>query len=251
MFESMSHTSLIAAFLAGLLSFVSPCVLPLVPSYVMYITGLSLDQLTDAGERRRMRKTIVLNALFFIVGFSGVFIAFGASASLIGQGLANHQALIRRIGGAVIILFGLHLTGLLKLEFLMTERRVHLRRRSIGYLGSLAVGATFAAGWTPCVGPVLGTMLLYASSQDRLTDGVALLSFYSFGLGLPLFMTAVGLDRFLACVKHVRAYFRMVSLGSGAVLIWFGIMIYSDRLADLTSFFERYGIGWYWGIDGE
>src|SRR5581483_6864357 len=221
MLEALPQTSLMAAFLAGLLSFVSPCVLPLVPSYVTYITGLSLDQLSDSVERHWQRRAIVLNSLLFITGFSIVFIAFGASASLIGQVLTSYQRRLRQAGGVLIILFGLHLLGILKLRFLMTERRLHLRSRPTGYIGSLLIGATFAAGWTPCVGPVLGTMLLYASTTDTLADGVTLLTFYSFGLGLPLFATALGVDRFLTYVKRVRSYLRLVSIISGVFLIVF------------------------------
>jgi cytochrome c-type biogenesis protein len=239
-----------AAFLAGLLSFVSPCVLPLVPSYLMYITGLSLDQLSDSLERHRLRNTIVANALLFIAGFSLVFIAFGASASLIGQMLTDYQYLIRKVGGVFIVLFGLYLMGILNLSFLMAEKRIHLRNRPAGYAGSVLIGATFAAGWTPCVGPVLGTMLMYASTTDTFADGVTLLGFYSLGLGLPLFASALGVDRFLICFKHVREYGRAMSAVSGMFLIIMGLLIYSDSFALLTSLFERHGIGSYLGADG-
>ncbi|MGQ0812354.1 MAG: cytochrome c biogenesis CcdA family protein [Nitrospiraceae bacterium] len=251
MIESLPQTSLMAAFLAGLLSFVSPCVLPLVPSYLMYITGLSLDQLTDSAGRRRLRKTIVANSLLFIAGFSLVFIAFGASASMIGRLLTDHQHLIRKVGGILIALFGLYLLGIFKLKFLMSEKRFHFQSRPAGYLGSLLIGATFAAGWTPCVGPVLGTMLMYASTAGTLADGVTLLAFYSFGLGLPLFAASMGVDRFLVYFKQVRAYVGMLSAVSGVFLIVFGLMIYGDSLALLTAFFERHGIGSYLGTDGD
>jgi cytochrome c-type biogenesis protein len=243
MIELLPQTSLMAAFLAGSLSFVSPCVLPLVPSYLMYITGLSLEQLVDSAEQNRLRKTIAINALLFIAGFSLVFIAFGASASLIGRLLTDHQPLIRKVGGILIVLFGLYLLGIVKLTFLMSEKRIHFRSRPAGYLGSLLIGATFAASWTPCVGPVLGTMLMYASTTDTLADGVILLAFYSLGLGLPLFAAAMGVDRFLAYFTQVRAYVGVVSSVSGIFLIVFGLIIYSDSLALLTSFFERHGIG--------
>ena len=250
MLDILPHTSLMAAFLAGLLSFVSPCLLPLVPSYVAYITGLSWEQLTSAAERRRARKTIVVNALLFIAGFSLVFIAFGASASLIGRLLTDYQHLIRKVGGVLIALFGLYVMGLVNLKFLMTEWRIHLQSRPAGYIGSLLIGATFAAGWTPCVGPVLGTMLMYAGTADTLADGVTLLAFYSLGLGLPLFAAAMGVDRFLACFTHLRAYGKAVSVVSGLFLLIFGLIVYSDSLALLTSFFERHGIGSYLGTDG-
>lgn len=247
MMQSIPQISLIAAFSAGLLSFVSPCVLPLVPSYISYITGLSVEQLTDASERVKFKKAIVLNSLLFILGFSSVFVTFGASASFFGQLLISHQDLIRRIGGVLIIVFGLYLLGILNLKFLKMEHRFQFRNRPAGYLGSFLIGIAFAAGWTPCVGPVLGSILLYASTTDSLFDGVVLLTFYSFGLGLPLFLTALGVDRFLVYFKEVRAYLWGVSTVSGVMLIFVGVMIYANSLTIVTSFFERHGIGWYLG----
>ena len=239
------EASLMAAFLAGLLSFVSPCVLPLVPSYITYITGLSLDQLAGAGERRRVRTTIILNALLFIAGFSGVFIAFGASASLLGQFLAEYQDLVRKTGGVLIVLFGLYLTGVVKLMPLMRERRVHFHSRPAGYVGSVLIGAAFAAGWTPCVGPVLGTVLMYAGTTETIWDGVTLLSYYSLGLGLPLFVVALGVDRFLIYYKQVRGYLGPVTVVSGMILVLFGIVLFTNGLPFLTAFFERLGLGSY------
>lgn len=168
MTESFPHTSLLTAFLAGLLSFASPCVLPLVPSYLMYITGLSLEQLSDSTERQRRSQAIVANSCLFIAGFSIVFIAFGASASAVGRLLTDYQDFIRKVGAGTMVLFGLHLMGLVTLSWFMMEKRVHLRSRPVGYLGSMVIGATFAAGWTPCVGPLLGSMLLFASMSDTL-----------------------------------------------------------------------------------
>jgi len=244
MLQSMPQISLVAAFSAGLLSFVSPCVLPLVPSYISYITGLSVEQLTDAGERSKFKTAIVVNALLFIAGFSSVFIAFGASASFIGQMLITYQDHIRRIGGMMIIVFGLYLLGIVNLNFLKMEHRYQFRNRPAGYLGSFLIGVAFAAGWTPCVGPVLGTILLYASTTDSLLNGIVLLACYSLGLGLPLFLTALGVDRFLAYFKEVRAYLWGVSTVSGVFLIVVGIMIYANSLTMITSFLEQHGIGW-------
>jgi cytochrome c-type biogenesis protein len=247
MTQSIPQISLIAAFSAGLLSFVSPCVLPLVPSYISYITGLSVEQLTDASERVKFKKAIVLNSLLFIAGFSSVFIAFGASASLLGQVLITYQDHIRRFGGALIVVFGLYLLGILNVSFLKMEHRFQFRSRPAGYLGSFLIGVAFAAGWTPCVGPVLGSILLYASTTDSLVSGVVLLTSYSLGLGLPLFLTALGVDRFLAYFKQARAYLWGVSTVSGVLLVVVGVMIYANSLTVVTSFLERYGIGWYLG----
>jgi cytochrome c-type biogenesis protein len=247
MTESVQSISLVAAFSAGLLSFVSPCVLPLVPSYVSYITGLSIEQLTDVSERSRFRKAIIINSLLFIAGFSSVFVAFGASASFLGQVLFAYQEHLRRFGGIVVILFGLYLLGILNLNFLKMEHRYQFRNRPAGLLGSFLIGIAFAAGWTPCVGPVLGTILLYASTTESMMSGVVLLTFYSLGLALPLFLTALGVDRFLSYFKEVRSYLWGVSTVSGVLLIIVGVMIYGNSLTMITSFLERYGIGWYLG----
>ena len=246
--DSITQVSLFAAFSAGLLSFISPCVLPLVPSYLSYITGLSVENLAKVEERERFKSAILLNALLFIAGFSTVFIAFGASASLIGQVLYEYQDLIRKIGGILIIIFGLYLLGILKLNFFMTERRLmHFESRPAGYVGSFLIGTAFAAGWTPCVGPVLGTILAYASTTESMSGGVMLLSAYSFGLGLPFFLTAFGMDTFLSYFKSLRSYLGGVSFVSGGLLILVGIMIFTDSVTLFTSFLERNGIGWYIG----
>ena len=246
--DSITQVSLFAAFSAGLLSFISPCVLPLVPSYLSYITGLSVENLAKEEERERLRSAIILNALLFIAGFSTVFIAFGASASLIGQVLYEYQDIIRKVGGVLIIIFGLYLLGILKLNILMTERRlVHFESRPVGYFGSFLIGTAFAAGWTPCVGPVLGTILAYASTTESMSGGVMLLSAYSFGLGLPFFLTAFGMDTFLNYFKNFRTYLGGVSFISGGLLVLVGIMIFTDSVTLFTSFLERNGIGWYIG----
>ena len=245
--ESLNQIGLFAAFSAGLLSFVSPCVLPLVPSYISYISGLSIEQLSNAEERGRFRKVIIVNSLLFISGFSAVFILFGASASLVGQLLITYQDFVRKLGGVLIVIFGLYLLGVLNLSFLATEKRFHFKSRPAGYLGSVLVGVAFAAGWTPCVGPVLGTILLYASTTDSLLNGVSLLSAYSLGLGLPLFATALGVDRFLAYFKQERAYLWGVSAVCGVFLIIVGVLIYANSLTIITSFLEQHGIGWYVG----
>lgn len=248
MIDSLNQVSLFAAFSAGLLSFVSPCVLPLVPSYVSYITGLSLEQLTDAAERHRLRKTILVNSLLFIAGFSTVFIAFGASASFLGQVLYQYQDIIRKIGAVFIIVFGLYMVGLLKLKFFMTEHRlVEFRSRPVGYAGSFLIGTAFAAAWTPCVGPILGAILAYASTTESMQDGIMLLASYSAGLGLPLFITAFSVDSFLNYFKKARLYLRGVSVVGGSFLILAGVLIYGDSLTRITSFLERNGIGWYIG----
>lgn len=247
MFEHAPNISLFIAFAAGLLSFVSPCVLPLVPSYITYITGLTLEELTTQTERKGVRAIIIANSLLFIAGFSIVFIAFGASASLVGQLLVTYQDFIRKLGGVLIVVFGLYVMGILKIKFLMAEKRMHLKSRPAGYVGSVLVGVAFAAGWTPCVGPILGTILVYASTTDSMLTGVELLSSYSLGIGLPLFITALAVDSFLNYFKKVRAYMYGISVASGIFLVLIGVLIYTNSLTLLTGILERHGIGWYIG----
>lgn len=248
MTESLTQVSIFAAFSAGLLSFVSPCVLPLVPSYISYITGLSLEQLSDVAERQWFRTSIILNSLLFIAGFSIVFIAFGASASLVGQLLFEYQSLLRKVGGVIIILFGLYLLGMFKMKFLMTDHRlIQFSNRPAGYVGSFLIGTAFAAAWTPCVGPILGAILFYASMTDSTQTGVVLLASYSAGLGLPLMLATLSVDRFLISFKKARGYLWGVSVLSGGCLVVVGSLIYMDSFARLTSFLERNGVGWYIG----
>jgi len=239
MFAHGPDISLFIAFAAGLLSFVSPCVLPLVPSYVTYITGLTIEELTSETQRARVRGTIIANSLLFI--------AFGASASLAGQLLLTYQDFLRKLGGVIIVVFGLYVMGLLKLKFLMAEKRVHFTSRPAGYAGSVLVGVAFAAGWTPCVGPILGTILLYASTTDSMLTGVKLLTSYSMGIALPLFITALAIDSFLNYFKKIKAYMYGISLASGIFLVLVGVMIYTNSLTILTSILERNHIGWYIG----
>ncbi|MGB5055353.1 MAG: cytochrome c biogenesis protein CcdA [Nitrospirales bacterium] len=250
MVESGTHISqvtLSAAFGAGLLSVVSPCVLPLVPSYVSYITGLSIDPLRDNSGRDRIRKTIIFNSLLFIGGFSVVFIAFGLSAGWFGQWLINYQDHLRKMGGGLIVLFGLYVLGLFNFGFLSQEWWLHFRSRPLGYLGSFLIGVTFAVGWTPCVGPILSSIFLSAGTTDTAVDGLALLVFYSIGMGLPLLVTAVCLDRLLTRFRGIRTFMMPLSVLSGLLLVAFGGLLYTNSFFFLASYLERSGIGWYIG----
>lgn len=245
--QTAQTLSFMIAFSAGFLSFISPCVLPLVPSYLAYITGMSVDELTQEKQNHVMRWLIIKNSVVFILGFSAVFILFGASATAAGQLLLTYQETVRKTGGVLVVLFGLYIMGILKLPFLMMEKRLHFRSRPAGHIGTFLVGVAFAAGWTPCVGPILGTILLYASTTDSISQGMGLLTFYSIGLGLPLLVSALGLTVFLEQFKRMRPYMRAVSIASGAFLILVGVMIFTNSFSTLTAFLARYGVGWYVG----
>lgn len=238
----MTDVSFSLAFVAGVLSFLSPCVLPLVPSYVTFITGVSFDRLAAPEDRKRIRFLTVTNSLAFISGFSAVFIALGASASFIGQWLLEYQDWIRIIGGILVIIFGLFIAGFLKLNFFMKERRVHLQGKPAGYAGTFIVGMTFAAGWTPCIGPILGSILLYASSKGSAVYGLKLLSVYSLGLAVPFFIAAYAINGFLAYTKVLYRFMRPIMLLSGLVLIVFGIMLLMNRVRELAGLLPNLGI---------
>jgi len=220
------------AFVAGLLSFLSPCVLPLIPSYVGFLTGLTLEEL----EVRR--GTALAHALWFVAGFSMIFIALGATASALGVLLLRSQVWIGRIGGGVVILFGLYLLGVLRPALLMRERKVQLARKPLGYLGSAFVGVTFGAAWTPCIGPILGAILTLAAAQASVGHGAALLTAYSAGLALPFVVTALALDRFLAWFQRFRPYLVWVERIAGILLILLGLLLVTDRFTLLASWLQ-------------
>ena len=220
------------AFLAGLLSFLSPCVLPLIPSYVGFLTGLTLEEL----EVRR--GTALLHALWFVAGFSLIFIALGATASALGVWLLRSQVWIGRIGGVVVILFGLYLLGVLRPGILLRERKLQLARKPLGYLGSAFVGITFGAAWTPCIGPILGAILTLAAAQASVGHGAFLLTAYSAGLAIPFVLTALALDRFLAWFQRFRPYLAWVERIAGGLLILLGVLLLTDRFTLLASWLQ-------------
>jgi cytochrome c-type biogenesis protein len=230
------------AFAGGIVSFLSPCVLPLFPSYLSFITGLTFDELSDPdpGARGRVRRLTILHSLLFILGFMLVFVALGASATAVGQFLRSNQVWIRRAAGLVIILFGLHITGLLNLRFLHRERRLHLPERPEGMLGSVVVGFAFGAGWTPCIGPILGAILTMAGTSGELRTGIGLLVVYGLGLALPFFVAALGFNAFLTAFRRVRSWMRPIEIVSGLVLIAVGVLIFTNYFAVLAAYLNRW-----------
>ena len=238
----MNDVSFSLAFFAGLLSFLSPCVLPLVPSYISFITGVSFEDLKDSEDRKRVRFLTITNSLAFIAGFSLIFIALGASSSVVGRFLFEYQDWIRIIGGILVIFFGLFVSGVLKLDFLTRERKFHLTGKPAGYIGTFFVGMTFAAAWTPCIGPILGTILVYASSKGSAVYGFKLLSVYSLGLALPFFLSSLMFNSFLSYSGKIRRYMRVIMMVSGLLLIVFGLLLLTNNVRQLTSFLPDIGI---------
>ena len=231
---------LVAAFMAGIFSFLSPCVLPLVPSYLALVTGMSLEDLQEGVNR----KATFIHSLLFVLGFSVIFIILGASASFLGQFFKQYELWIARIGGVIIIILGLHLSGVFKLAPLMREKRIHVSDTPAGYLGTIGVGMAFAAGWTPCLGPVLGAILTYGMSTDTMWAGVGLLTAYSAGLAIPFLVASLALDAFLQGFKRFRRWIPVVEKASGLMLIGLGVLLLTGQLTALTAMLARFTPDW-------
>jgi cytochrome c-type biogenesis protein len=233
----------IAAFLAGLVSFLSPCVLPLVPGYVSLISGVGVEELKTQ-ETQLLRK-VMLNSIGFILGFSVVFIALGAISTEVGQLMARYKSLLARVAGVVIILFGLHLTGLFRINALYADKRLHNVKGGSTVGGAFLIGFAFAFGWTPCVGPILAVILGFAAAQDSVVKGIALLSIYSMGLAVPFLLTSFGIQGFLKFYGRFRAHMHAVEVASGGLLIALGILLVIGRftlLSNYLSFLGRFAL---------
>jgi cytochrome c-type biogenesis protein len=235
----MSEVTYLAALMAGVLSFISPCVLPLIPGYISFVSGVSLDEMRAPGARAS-RQQVVATSMAFVLGFSLVFIALGASASAIGQVVMLNLPLLGKIGGAIIIVFGLHTMGVFRLPFLEVERRVHAQRKPAGLIGALLVGIAFAFGWTPCIGPILAGILIVAGSRETVTDGVILLAIYSLGLGIPFLLTSLAIDRFFAVTARIRRHYHAIEMVSGALLVLIGLLIFTGQLTIIVRYLQPY-----------
>jgi cytochrome c-type biogenesis protein len=233
------------AFTAGILSFASPCVLPLIPSYITYITGLSFGQLKEAHPSAKVRLTVLLHSLVFIAGFSVVFISLGAIAGVASATFQTHLreglGWVQKIGGILIFLFGVHLSGLFHFGVLLGEKRVQIHTKPSGFVGTFLVGLAFAAGWTPCIGPILGAILaLAAGTTGNLGRGVALLAVYSAGLGLPFLLSGLLFHSFLNFFNRFRKHIRLMEIFTGVLLMVAGAMLFFDMLGRLSGYLYRW-----------
>lgn len=226
-----------AAILAGFLSFLSPCVLPLIPGYLSFISGVSFEDLVSREKTASHLRRLTVNTVFFVIGFSLVFIILGAAASGIGGWLRHNLALFNKIAGALVFLFGLHVSGLLRIRALNYEKRFNLSRaKRKGILGSALIGIAFAFGWTPCIGPILGGILTLAAQQESSRQGVMLLVFYSAGLGIPFILTALLFNYLMGVFGFIKRHFRAVEIVSGGLLMLVGVLIFFDLLQRVSGF---------------
>jgi cytochrome c-type biogenesis protein len=233
----------IAAFLAGLVSFLSPCVLPLVPGYVSLISGVGVEELKS--QESQLFRKVMLNSIGFILGFSVVFVTLGAIATEAGQLLARYKSVLAQIAGVVIILFGLHLTGVFKITALYSDKRLHNVKGGSTVGGAFLLGFAFAFGWTPCVGPILAVILTFSAAQDSVTKGIFLLAIYSMGLAVPFLLTSLGIGRFLKFYSRFRSHMHAVEFGSGVLLILLGALLVFGRftiISNYLSFLNRFAL---------
>jgi cytochrome c-type biogenesis protein len=240
----MANPTPVAAFLAGLVSFLSPCVLPLVPGYVSLISGVGVEELKQQQSSGLLSK-VMLNSLAFVAGFSMVFITLGALSTEVGQLAARYKSVLGQVAGVVIIVFGLHLTGILKIKALYSDRRLHNVKGGSTIWGAFLIGFAFAFGWTPCVGPILSAILYLAAAQDSVSKGIFLLTIYSLGLAVPFLLTSLAIERFLSFYGRFRRHMHAIEVASGGLLVALGILLVFGRftlLAHYFSFLNRFAL---------
>lgn len=240
----MTDVNILVAFAAGIFSFLSPCVLPLIPSYLSFVSGVSLEDMRHEQTRKRVRARVVLNSVAFIAGFSLVFVSLGVSASFLGGLFLAYRNVIRLAGGLFILLVGLYLIGLFKIPALERYLQVNLKDKPAGYLGSVLVGITFAVAWTPCVGPILGAILALAGTAGEIGRGTLLLSSYAAGLALPFFLSAMAVNSFMQFSRLFRRYMRAFHVAGGVLLVIVGLLLLTDYMTMLNIYALRFTPEW-------
>lgn len=233
-----SQVPLYTAFFAGLISFLSPCVLPLVPGYLSYISGVSSDQMR-AGADAETRRRVLLNASGFVLGFSLIFVMLGASATALGQLLLTQLDVLSKFAGFIILIFGLHTMGVLRIKWLYMERRVQLSSKPLGLLGAVLVGMAFGFGWTPCIGPILASILAVAATQETMAQGISLLTVYSLGLGIPFLLAGLAINQFFAVFDRLKRHMRLIEITSGLLLIGVGLLMITNNLTLLAGWLQQ------------
>lgn len=250
----MEQVSLFGAFIAGVLSFISPCVLPLIPGYLSFVSGVSLEEMRgmtpvtagggtasmSAGVSAAAKRQVVITSLFFILGFSLVFVSLGASATYLGQFLMERLTIFGKVAGVLLVIFGLHTIGVFKIPFLLNEARVQTNTRPASMIGAVVVGISFAFGWTPCIGPILSAILLVAAQQDSVNQGILLLSIYSLGLAIPFLLTALAINQFFVAFSKIRRHYHAIEIASGILMIVIGVLIFTNRFTIIAQWLTPY-----------
>ncbi len=239
----MADVSFLAAFAGGIFSFISPCVLPLVPGYISYVSGVSFEEIRredDKAGAALRRRQMLFTSLAFVAGLSLVFISFGASATLLAKLLGQYRGVIEKIAGAVLIIFGLHLANVFRIRWLDLDTRRQTAARPVGLFGAFVVGVAFAFGWTPCIGPILGGILVLAGARETIGEGVALLAVYSAGLGVPFVLTALAMDRFFLASARIRKHYRLIERVSGGLLVLLGLLILTNQFTIIGRALDRW-----------
>lgn len=234
------EVTLLAAFAAGFLSFVSPCVLPLIPGYISFISGLTLEEMQGAASAKASRRHVLLASVAFVLGFTVVFVAAGASASALGKFIYAQSPILEKIAGTILVILGLHMMGVFRIRLLESDKRIHTQRKPAGPIGAFLVGTAFAFAWTPCIGPILGGILAMAASRESVGEGMQMLAVYSLGLGVPFLLTSVAIDRFFSAAARIRKHYRAIEVISGSLLIVVGLLIFFDQFTLIARVLTPY-----------
>lgn len=236
------EVTLLAAFAAGFLSFISPCVLPLIPGYISFISGMTLEEMQgqEGASAAATRRHVLIASCAFVLGFTIIFVIMGAGASALGKFMHAYSSILMKVAGTLLIVLGLHMMGVFRIGFLDNDKRIHTQKKPAGPLGALLVGMAFAFAWSPCIGPILGGILTMASTRESVAEGMQMLAVYSLGLGVPFLLTSVAINHFFTAAARIRRHYRTIELVSGGLMILVGLLIFFDQFTLIAKYLTPY-----------